>query len=196
MRIVIIGPSGTGKTTLAKELSERNKIPFISASAKDLFNCYGFKNHNDIVKCGIIDPKKGLQFQMELIQTRNELFRTNKSFISDRSPIDVWVYFLLQNSSQLSYNQCNYMEENFRTGLSYIDKIIFLPFTSSIEIENDGVRVINPYFQFTVNALFEKIIQDLKERSWSNKVWRTTERNFERKLELCNIWLNSDTQSL
>ena len=192
MRTVIVGPSGVGKTTLAKALAEKNRTPFISASAKNLFDCYGFKDHKDIINCGISDPKKGLQFQIEIMQTRIGLFQKTENFISDRSPIDVWVYFLIQHSSQLSGAQCSYMGELFDKGLRTFDKIIYLPYINEIEIEVDDVRITNPYFQYMVNSVFDKLIEDLRlTDKFKNAIWKTTERDFECKLEICNIWLNT-----
>ena len=48
-RIMFVGPSGIGKTTLAKYVAKRGDLPFISGSMSDLLPATEGVSHNEIL---------------------------------------------------------------------------------------------------------------------------------------------------
>ena len=55
LRIQIAGPSGVGKTTLAKDISDIYGIPYVSGSYSDLIPSTKDILHSDMIS---MDPKK------------------------------------------------------------------------------------------------------------------------------------------
>lgn len=154
LRISLSGPSGTGKTTLAKYISETYDIPFIETSTKPLWEKYGISSHQELIKLGATDPTWGLEFQYEVLRFRAKQIDGVESFVCDRSPLDNLAYFLLQNTHLLSERETdNYIKACNEALLSF-NGLICLPFTKLIPLEDDGKRVANKYFQMGVNEMF------------------------------------------
>ena len=165
-KIFITGVSGIGKTTLAEYISKRMQIPFVVGSSTILWEKYGIKNHLDILKMGLNDPKKGLDFQLELLSKRFELSNEHQHFVTDRSPIDNAVYFLLQNSQSLKEEQVeSYIQKcwDYFHNTPYC-QIIYLSHKTGLRtIEDDSKRITNPYFQNdVVGPIFENFINQTK----------------------------------
>lgn len=161
-KILISGVSGIGKTTLAHYISSRLRIPFINGSSKILWEKYGLKSHLDILKMGIIDPGKGLNFQNELLTERFKLSADHENLVTDRSPLDNIVYFLLQNSSTASeksidmyIDRCMKYFENQGDNI----KLIYLSHrTEDRPIEDDSMRISNRFFQdYVVGPIFDEV---------------------------------------
>lgn len=152
MRIAISGPSGTGKTTLAKWISQEYKIPFLETSAKPLWEKYNISCHKDIITKGIKNIEFGNDFQNDVLN----LYKTNhKEYITDRSPIDVLTYYLLQNAPFNSQEKTKEFIDKCQKTLDNIDMIIKIPYNDSIILENDNKRIVNSYYQKSVNKIFE-----------------------------------------
>ncbi len=108
MKLAFSGPSGLGKTTLCKFVTETMDVPWISVSAGDLFTegdkggleeKFGYKGqgYKAVINLSAINPEFGAAFQKTLLKRRAELIRTTPNFVIDRSPIDNVVYMLSQN---------------------------------------------------------------------------------------------------
>ena len=69
-KIFISGTSGIGKTTLAKFISEKFSLPYISTSASSLWPKYGFTNHADALKKCLANPEVGFLYQREILYNR------------------------------------------------------------------------------------------------------------------------------
>lgn len=188
MQILLSGISGIGKTTMAKHISELYGIPFIDGSSKVLWDKLGIVSHNDLIDRCNRDPKFAIDFQFRLLEYRRELMQKNSSFVTDRSPLDNLVYFLLQvsfNTNQLQ--TADYIRE---CQMSYPTQYIHLHFGYSYkmaaenDLEHDSARITNAYYQLMVNNLFNMCIEKdyLEIRSFDKiETW-----DWEKRV----IWVN------
>jgi len=182
MKIFLSGCSGTGKTTLAKYISARFNIPFIQGSSKPLWEKHDIASHADIVKKSILEPTWGYDFQMELLEYRSKLTEDLSSFVTDRSPLDNMVYFLIQNAPFLNtYNTEEYFKacrDTFPLGF----ELFFLDIDTEDKMvyENDGNRINNLPYQLMMNQVFKhtmetqihqhKDIYQVKQWNWESRV--------------------------
>ncbi len=160
-KIMICGPSGTGKTTLAKHISEAYRIPFLSMSSKALWDKYGYKSHNEAVKTSFNDPGLAFKYQWDILRTRRKQSQNNPSFITDRSFVDNVVYIMLQVSPNICDNDTELLIEQARAGLTNIDGLIFIRYSDDIDLEDDGSRITNTYYQKMVSKIFDWVIDDI-----------------------------------
>lgn len=159
-RIYIAGPSGTGKSTLAKHIAHYYGIPFISTSGKMLWDKFGIKDHQDLIKRTNLDPDGfGYVYQVELLKQREAALAGHAEFVTDRSPIDNLVYFLAQVSSYCSMQKTEEYIELCENSMKMGNKVIYIPFTHDVVLENDGARITNPYYQLYITSTFNFVIR-------------------------------------
>jgi hypothetical protein len=125
--IGLVGTSGTGKTTLATEVSERTGIPYISSQVRPVYQLFGL----DPAKQIDFDTK--IQVQFKILDFAEEEYRSMESvFITDRTPVDFAAHMLADvNVEGLSDAQTTLL-------LEYLDRcyrIVNLHFQSLILIQ-------------------------------------------------------------
>lgn len=179
MKILISGISGIGKTTLAKHISEQYKIPFVIGSSKILWPKFKINTHQELINKCSTSPRFALDFQYELLEYREKEMANNQTFVTDRSPLDNLAYFLLQISHNCSQLQTSDYIEACRKSFPVNYTQLYLDFNKDVlaqmgEVEDDGARIINNYYQLTVASVFDNIIDnnllDLKHLK-RLKVW-------------------------
>lgn len=85
------GASGTGKSTLAKLVSERTKIPFVPASITSLAAAAGYK------AVGKLSLRDRLDMQEKMLLSYWEIIRNIEGHaILDRTPIDMIGYMMAE----------------------------------------------------------------------------------------------------
>ncbi len=164
-RIQITGPSGIGKTTLAKEVEKMMGLDYISSSYHDLFPNLPQK-HTDLMEI----PKDDMVMdEYRLLSRRYQLYvaHSYNGYVTDRSIVDSIAYFI----EKLSHHIAACETEDFITKAikaidTYcVDLVIFLPFTRKhIEewsIEDDNKRITNPYYQFKMSSIINSVIFDI-----------------------------------
>lgn len=171
-RIFICGPSGTGKTTLAKILSEYYEMgKFISGSSKALWDKYGIKNHINVIENTVMDPIWGYNFQMELLDLRIKLFEVsdNINIVSDRSPLDNVIYFTLQNAPfEGTLNTERYLYKAFKS-FKKGDWLVVRYYPPQLMgqyglIENDSMRITNVYYHLAYQTLLDRELVTMQEQ--------------------------------
>ena len=90
--ILLAGPSGVGKTTVAKFLSEELGIKFISGSVSDLLPQTKEMTHAEMLAR---DSKDLYTEDFQLLNLRNKLFVDKDQYVSDRSYLDSAAYFYI-----------------------------------------------------------------------------------------------------
>jgi len=91
MKIGIVGAHGTGKTVLAKSLTEKLGLPLITEQARIVAKDMGLENLDELIN----DKEKAFEFQKQVIvrQLAEEVNHLKTGFISDRTIIDNYAYW-------------------------------------------------------------------------------------------------------
>lgn len=162
LKIMFCGPSGTGKTTMAKEISELFNIPFISGSYSDLVPSTKSEPHEKMITKS---TEEIYNQDYQLINLRRNQLKDLTSFVSDRSFIDNAVYFIDKLAHRIP--QCEvetYLDISKKLSETFTTHLIMVPFTKEImgkwEIEDNHKRVLNKYFQYKISNLMMSVLQD------------------------------------
>ena len=100
LRIQIAGPSGVGKTTLAKDISDIYGIPYVSGSYSDLIPSTKDILHSDMIS---MDPKEIYQNDFQFQQPFQQYL--NHTFLNYRVINCLHIYRKLVNPLILKYIQ-------------------------------------------------------------------------------------------
>lgn len=172
-RILITGPSGIGKTTLAEVLSKKYSLPFIGVSMKtDIAEQHNpsLNTHQAIIDFMEKHPAEGFDMQWKLLMKRQILFGEyyTNGFVTDRGHIDSLVYTWIQVIKKME----NWPEEKKLLLWNKIQKkatsvhrlfthIIYLPWVNNWKLEDNGIRVYDPNFQRESGLIYSKVVKDL-----------------------------------
>jgi deoxyadenosine/deoxycytidine kinase len=168
-RIALCGPSGSGKSTLANAIATHLQIPYKENSAglllpkedQDfLISNFGWKKsgHSDVIALSHTNPAFGWEFQTRLLAARSKFMQSNANYIIDRSPVDNLVYFLMQTALHYPQESAKYFIEAAQLAARNLTHLIFIPTMLTGEIENNGSRVANYYYQQMVTSIFAHVI--------------------------------------
>lgn len=159
-RIMFVGPSGIGKTTLAQAVAKKYNISFISGSMSDLLPATKDVSHNEILSLGSEAMYKS---DFQLLNLRNKLFKDKENFVTDRSYADLAAYFWYKQSRNMPecemehfFCQCKELMEN------QCDLAIFLPLNLSTyhewPMEDNNKRIMNRFFQVQISSLMSELL--------------------------------------
>ena len=162
-RIVFAGPSGIGKTTLAKLLSEELKVDYISGSISDLLPYTKNLTHQEMLSR---DPKELQMEDYKIMNLRNKLFSKYKlnGYISDRSFLDSAAYFIYKQASKLpTCELVSFLDLARDLTIKNCDYIIVLDFPVSFilnwSIEDNNKRILNDFFQCSISKLIRLVLE-------------------------------------
>lgn len=172
-RVMFVGASGTGKTTLAKYVAGEFNIPFTSGSMSDVVPETKDMPHREMLK---VD--EGLAFSQEqkyLSRRYNALMSSSGSFVTDRSFIDNVAYAIYKTSHVSSSCDIDSMVDAVSQCLSdlKVTHIIFIPVTLDMVKgwvpENNGKRITNVYFQMMISQIMSGVIPLVMRDDITNK---------------------------
>lgn len=161
-RIMFVGPSGIGKTTLAKYVAKSQNIPFISGSMSDLLPATKDITHNELLSLG----SKAMQSSdYQLLSLRNRLFRGKEEFVTDRSYADLAAYFWYKQSRTIPECELEHFIGCCRASMEdQCDLAIFLPLNlcnySDWKMEDNKKRITNRFFQIQMSSLMGELLAD------------------------------------
>ncbi len=132
MRIALCGPSGTGKTTLAKWLEETRELDFNPVGSRSVAKDMGFDNPYDVDKAG----KRG-EFQRRLLTDKVVWEMNHDSFITDRTTLDNLAYTMLHDVKTVTKDilDCTLL------GMKRYTHVIYCPHEAFINTAGDPNRV-------------------------------------------------------
>ena len=179
-KIMFAGPSGFGKTTLAKWLSEQSGVPFESGSLSDLIPQTKEVSHKDMLAR---DAKDLYTEDFQLLNLRNKLFADKDQYVSDRSYLDSAAYFLYkQSTNQPACEVGHFFGLCSMLLAQQCDCLIFLNFlpelVSSWVTEDNNKRITSNYFQIEISAIMRTALTLLGYKS-SSKVSYITKQVYK-----------------
>lgn len=156
-RIMLAGPSGIGKTTIAKWISEKTGIEFISGSVSDLLPDTKDVPHSEMLSK---DPTELYKEDYQILNLRNKLFKDKHEFVSDRSYLDSIAYFLYKQSDKIPGCEIEHFISLAGHLLSsQCDLLIVLELhPNDIHkwvTENNDKRITSNYFQLMISGLMD-----------------------------------------
>lgn len=131
MRIGLTGYHGSGKTTLAKAISEEKKFGLVESVAHSVFQRYGFGQNSPMsVGQRLYLQNQILERQIDEYQRPRELM-FNDRYIADRTPLDMAAYMTkardeshVPTDNQIVYD---YAARCASTAGAYFDLIVIVP---------------------------------------------------------------------
>lgn len=159
-RIMFVGPSGIGKTTLAKFIETKYGIPFISGSMSDLMPDTKEIPHSEFLhqECGELINK-----DYQLLNLRNKLFKDKETFVTDRSYVDLAAYFIYKQSTNIPECEVDaFLDICKDLTIKQCDLLIYLPLCmynmKKWPMEDNKKRIINRYYQAQMSDIMGNLL--------------------------------------
>lgn len=168
--ILLAGPSGVGKTTIANFLAQELGIKFISGSVSDLLPQTKDMAHADMLAR---DSKELYMEDYKILNLRKKIFsNVGEPFVSDRSFLDSAAYFLYKQADKIPACEIEqFLELSKMVTLQTTDCLILVDYTMDMfnnwVIENNNKRILNKYFQMEISRIMSMIL-DIWGVKWDN----------------------------
>lgn len=139
IRIGLCGAGGTGKSTIAKEVSKRYNIPLIQSPSRAIFEKHGARTEDDQNR---MTPEQRLALQLDIFAAISDLTGKHSHGIFERMLVDNYFYLLLRCFDVASPATVLTTEEEMARSLSTYDLILYFPLYNWSP-PSDGMRTQN-----------------------------------------------------
>lgn len=168
-RIMFVGPSGIGKTTLAKFIETKYGIPFISGSMSDLMPDTKEMYHAEFLHQ---EYRELINKDYQLLNLRNKLFKDKETFVTDRSYVDLAAYFIYKQSTNIPECEVDaFLDICKDLTVQQCDLLIYLRLSmynmKEWPMEDNKKRIINRYYQTQMSCIMGNL---LTQWNISNKI--------------------------
>lgn len=154
LRIFISGCSGVGKTTLCKAMAEVMGIPYVNASASEIWDKFGIKSHADALK---LSPGDAYKYQAMVHDHRiNKLRSVEGPVITDRGVMDHLIYLSDYKIEPRDRDILikDIMEDFYQDLINYNCLFIKLLRPFDWKTEDNGKRIVDEFYQINSNMKY------------------------------------------
>lgn len=160
---MLTGCSGIGKTTLAKHISEKYGIPFISGSYSDLVPSTKDQPHKDMITKSLEEIRAQ---DYQVVNLRSKHIKDMPQYVTDRSYTDSIAYWLQKLGHQVpECDTTDFVGLCTTLLLRQCDAIIYIPFTTEMlekwEMEDNNKRVMSRWYQFELTSILDGVFNYL-----------------------------------
>ncbi len=150
MRIGIVGSAGTGKSTLAIEISKRLDIPFLAS--KDI-TLEILNNDGYIHGCGIQVEKFLAQEcrQDTILKKTISTQRKEEKFVTDRTVVDLAAYAIAELHCS-DPKKVSLIIDKCKKEVGVYTHLIVCPWGLT-PLRGNNKRTLNPWYQFIIHSL-------------------------------------------
>jgi len=186
MKIALTGAGGTGKTTLARYLSDKWGIPYLGGVGREVMEEMGVQG----------EPAQELMSKESLLILQYKIFerlqakrKQTTSYVTDRCILDNFVYALRHCGTVINPNLLKEWREIALADL-YANDLVFYAPTGLIPVERDGVRIDSEAHQELIDSsIFGLLCKHGWDRGCSHiYILQTGER--ERRQNFCNALIS------
>lgn len=198
-KIMLAGPSGIGKTTIAEWISETYSIPFLNGSVRYLLKDKELGTHQEMLSR---DNNTLYEEEYQILNLRNKLYKDQESYVTDRSYLDNAAYFLLKHSAVQPACEIEHFISGMVSRLIVSQPDLIILFTLEPDdlhnwfTEDDGKRITSNYFQIHVSELMKlslKLVGYSENRSLE---YITSNRFIGNRLDLSKPYIEGTIQNI
>lgn len=156
-KIAMLGTAGTGRTTVALEISKKLNIPFLASSSitKPILERDGFSYSSGLFVEKFLSVKNR---ELEIIGKKIELESHCDEFITDRTTLDNFAYLFL-NIEQYSDVEVEQVRKLCFDNMCKYSHLFYFSRTNK-PIKNNGVRTVNKWFQMQVDFIIQGLVKE------------------------------------
>jgi len=148
MKIAFTGAGGTGKTTLAEQVSKKWGVPFLTNVAREVMKQKGIENEtaqNDMT------PEALLDLQYVIFLALKERRASEPAFVTDRLLLDNYVYALRRCGRAMGEDLRQEWEQAAIEDLYRMDLVFYCP-AGLFPLKADGMRQADVAHQYLVDS--------------------------------------------
>ncbi len=148
MKIAFTGAGGTGKTTMAKYLAEKWRVPYVGSVSREVMQSLGVESE---AAQEAMTGEQLLTLQLAIYARRKEVLAQHTTYVTDRCALDNYIYALRRCGSTLTEAQRAIWEQGAVEDLYAHDLVFYAPI-GLFPTAHDGVRVTEISHQFLMDA--------------------------------------------
>lgn len=148
MKIAFTGAGGTGKTTLAKEVSATWGLPFITNVARQVMAETGIENEESQ---NSMSAESLLELQCKIFLALRSRRASEPAFVTDRLLLDNYVYALRRCGASMSDELRQTWETAAIEDLYKMDLVFYCP-AGLFPLKADGVRQTDVAHQYLIDS--------------------------------------------
>lgn len=136
MIILFTGAGGTGKTTLAKAMSDRYELPMVQSTSREVQEKFGILKEDDQLK--LTRPKLA-ELQFAIAKRYCESVEGVQEYVSDRTIACHYCYAMMKQWDMVTLDDMEWYEERVLRQFTSADLVVYCP-TGIFLPDSDGMR--------------------------------------------------------
>lgn len=141
MKIGFVGAGGTGKSTTAKLLAERLKLPLIESPSRGVFKKHGVTTED---AQNAMTAEQRYALQEDIFKAIDQQASTIHEGVFERTPLDNFYYLLFRCHDSVKLENIKFMAQRTVEGLLSYHKVVYFPIYWNWPDIGDGMRTSHP----------------------------------------------------